>query len=518
MMKRTVLAIWFVAAAVLVAANTYVAYANVRKLIEHGAALGRSQQRIMAADAVLSTLKDAETGQRGYVITGAPEYLAPYTDALKQIDGKLAGLARLTADDAEERAQVAEIRTLADRRLAAAKRTMEIRDRDGLEAASRAIQEDRGKAFMDRIRQVVDDLGRAEERRLAEVRRARDDSVRTAVVTIFGAGIFNLFLVAMIAWAVRRDSVARARTSAAVVHRLALERDNARLIAEVDERRRVNATLTALTARLEQSNRELQDFASVASHDLQEPLRKIQAFGDRLRTRFAGPLGPDGRDYVDRMHAAAARMQTLIDDLLRFSRVTTKAHPFAPVDLNEIARDVLSDLEARIESSAGKVEVGELPTIDADPVQMRQLFQNLIANALKFRRPEAAPVVRVSASMPTEVGTPADDRDARSPKVEIRVADNGIGFEEKYLDRIFNVFQRLHGRDRYEGTGIGLAVCRKIVERHGGTITATSRPGEGATFVIALPTTQPEQPGDSPDAPQHSQADDAQADHHPAGR
>jgi light-regulated signal transduction histidine kinase (bacteriophytochrome) len=344
------------------------------------------------------------------------------------------------------------------------------------------------------------------------MQEARDDSVRAAVATILGAGIFNLFLIAMIAWAVRRDAAARARASEAVVHRMAVERDNARLVAEVDERQRAHATLAALTTRLEQSNRELQDFASVASHDLQEPLRKIQAFGDRLRTKFAQPLGPDGRDYVDRMHAAAARMQTLINDLLSFSRVTTKAQPFAPVDLNEIARDVVSDLDARVESSGGRVEVGDLPTIDADPVQMRQLFQNLIANGLKFRRAEVAPVVRVSSDVPTEGGTPADAEGRRKLCV-IRIADNGIGFDEKYLDRIFDVFQRLHGRDQYEGTGIGLAVCRKIVERHGGAITAISRPGEGATFVISLPAAHREQPGDPPDVPH-----EPQADHDPAGR
>ena len=512
-MKRTVLAIWFVAAAVLVAANTYVAYVNVRKLIDHADAVARSQQRLMAADAVLSTLKDAETGQRGYVITGARSYLKPFEDAIKQIDGKLAELTRLTADDPEERPDVEEIGTLARRRIDEATRTKEIRDSKGLEAASRAIQEDRGKVLMDQVRQRIENLGRTEKRHLTGMRQARDDSARTAVVTLFGAGIFNLFLIAMIAWAVRRDSAARARVADALVHRLELERDNARLAADVEERQRVNTTLTDLTTRLEQSNRELQDFASVASHDLQEPLRKIQAFGDRLRTRFAEPLGPDGRDYVDRMHAAAARMQTLINDLLSFSRVTTKAQPFTPVNLNDIVREVLSDLEARIESSGGRVEVGDLPTIDADPVQMRQLFQNLIANALKFRRPEAAPVVQVTAGVPTSVGmSPAasDGEASHTPRVEIRIADNGIGFEEKYLDRIFNVFQRLHGRDQYEGTGIGLAVCRKIVERHGGTITATSRPGEGATFLISLPATHAPEPGESTDA------HDAQADHHPA--
>src|SRR5205085_2932884 len=202
----------------------------------------------------------------------------------------------------------------------------------------------------------------------------REDSFRTAAATIVGSGVFNLILVGAIAYAVRRHVAAREAATAAAV-------ESARLVSENRQRREANETLTALATRLEQSNRELQDFASVASHDLQEPLRKIQQFGDRLRTRFAAPLGDEGRDYVDRMHAAAARMQTLINDLLSFARVTTKAQPFAPVDLAQIVAEVLVDLETRIETSGGTVEVDPLPTIDADPVQMRQLFQNLIANA-----------------------------------------------------------------------------------------------------------------------------------------
>jgi signal transduction histidine kinase len=184
------------------------------------------------------------------------------------------------------------------------------------------------------------------------------------------------------------------------------------------------------------------------------------------------------------MQSAAERMQTLISDLLGFSRVTTKAQPFRPVDLNVVAAEVLSDLEARVQQSGGAVTIDPLPTIDADPLQMRQLLQNLIANALKFVKPDVLPAVRVSADvLPAEVGGEAET-------VELRVADNGIGFDEKYLGRIFNVFQRLHGRGVYEGTGIGLAVCRKIVERHGGSITARSRPDEGATFVVRLPVRQ----------------------------
>ena len=261
-------------------------------------------------------------------------------------------------------------------------------------------------------------------------------------------------------------------------------------IAITIERQRAQDRLGRTAAMLSQSNRELQDFASVASHDLQEPLRKIQAFGDRLRQKCEGQLSEAGNDYLARMLNAASRMQTLINDLLTFSRVTTKAQPFSKVDLNVIARDVLSDLEVRIEQTGGSVEVSDLPVIDADPLQMRQLFQNLIANALKFRKPDEPSFVKIFANCNSQIAEGATWALANAETWQISVTDNGIGFDEKYLDRIFTVFQRLHGRNTYEGTGVGLAVCRRIVERHNGSITARSKPGQGATFIVKLPSTQ----------------------------
>jgi PAS domain S-box-containing protein len=261
-------------------------------------------------------------------------------------------------------------------------------------------------------------------------------------------------------------------------------------IAMTIERKRAQDRLARTAGMLSQSNRELQDFASVASHDLQEPLRKIQAFGDRLKQKCEGQLSQDGNDYLARMLNAASRMQTLINDLLTFSRVTTKAQPFSKVDLNVIARDVLSDLEVRIEQTGGSVEVSDLPVIDADPLQMRQLFQNLIANALKFRKPDQPSVVRIFADCSSQIAEGATWALTNDEIWQISVADNGIGFDEKYLDRIFTVFQRLHGRNTYEGTGVGLAVCRRIVERHNGSITARSKPGQGATFIVKLRSTQ----------------------------
>jgi light-regulated signal transduction histidine kinase (bacteriophytochrome) len=249
--------------------------------------------------------------------------------------------------------------------------------------------------------------------------------------------------------------------------------------------------LRQFTSQLERSNRELQDFAYVASHDLQEPLRKIVVFGERLKEKSTETLAPESLDYLDRMQKAAGRMQILINDLLTFSRVTTKAHPFAPVNLAVTASEVVNDLEGRIELVKGRVEVGPLPVIDADALQMRQLLQNLIGNALKFRRPEEPPVVKVEAQI-----IPAPDIFGKQ-LCQLSISDNGIGFDEKYLDRIFNVFQRLHTRNEYEGTGMGLAIVRKIAVYHGGDVTAKSKPGQGASFILTLPVVHPKKAQDN---------------------
>lgn len=244
---------------------------------------------------------------------------------------------------------------------------------------------------------------------------------------------------------------------------------------------------------LERSNRELEAFASIASHDLQEPLRKICAFGDRLSTQTASQLDERSHEYLDRILDAAKRMQHLLDDLLGYSRASGKPDSFRRVDIGRVAREVMIDLESHVERVGASVELGELPIIDADPMQMRQLLQNLIANALKFHKPGGKPNVKVwSRRLPgrtTVRGAPVGE------KWEIGVEDDGIGFEEKYAERIFGMLQRLHGRTEYEGTGMGLAICRRIVERHDGELVARSTPGHGATFIATLPASRPKAGG-----------------------
>ncbi len=250
---------------------------------------------------------------------------------------------------------------------------------------------------------------------------------------------------------------------------------------DISKTKEAEAELRRYTEELERSNAELEEFAYVASHDLQEPLRKVQAFGDRLESRYGDSLGDRGLDYLSRMRSSAARMQVLIDDLLTFSRVSSRTTEFVSVDLNEIMKSVLADLEIQIKETDAEFEIDEMPTIEGDESRLRQLFQNMVGNALKYRKEGVPPLIRISATEALENG------EGKAPACLISVVDNGIGFEQEYADRIFRIFQRLHGRDRYKGTGIGLAICRKIVDHHGGKISAVSQEGQGATFSVVLP-------------------------------
>ena len=252
------------------------------------------------------------------------------------------------------------------------------------------------------------------------------------------------------------------------------------VIKDITERREAARIEARQTEELNRSNRELEQFASVASHDLQEPLRKIQMFGARLVQKNGDVLNEDGQTSLGKMMDAARRMDTLIQDLLTLSRIASKSRSFTSVRLNDVVFGVLSDLEARITHSGAQIEVDELPVIQADALQMRQLFQNLIGNGLKFGRPDVAPKIKISSAL-----------DANN-FCTIAIADNGIGFEQEHEHLIFETFQRLHNRNVYEGTGIGLSICRKIVERHGGDIRAASQPGQGTTFFVTLPLKPPD--------------------------
>lgn len=244
---------------------------------------------------------------------------------------------------------------------------------------------------------------------------------------------------------------------------------------DLSRQKQAERSLADYAARLEVSNRELEQFAYSASHDLQEPLRKVQAFASLLELNAGSLLNEEQRDYLTRIGSSAKRMQEMVDSLLSLARITSRPINFSAIDLNQLVNEVLNDLELAVQSSDAQVTVGDLPVIHGDPMQIRQLLQNLIGNALKFRRPGQAPLVQIS-------GRSLDDN-----TVELRVQDKGIGFAIENLQRIFDPFVRLQARRNYPGTGMGLAICRRIVERHDGQISAESEPGKGSTFIVTLP-------------------------------
>jgi len=263
------------------------------------------------------------------------------------------------------------------------------------------------------------------------------------------------------------------------------------LLKDVSELNKKQRELEMRLQQLDRSNRELQEFAYVASHDLQEPLRKIMSFGERLTRKYGEVLTNEGQEYLTRMNNAAQRMENLINDLLSFSRVTRSDLKFEPTDLNQVFSEVIADLDA-IERTKAQIELPDkLPSIEAIPSQMRQLFQNLLNNALKFARPNNPPKVIVRCRQVAGVELP--EIYALLPENDyyiIEIEDNGIGFEQSNAERIFTIFQRLHGRSEYAGTGVGLSICKKIVDNHHGTIFAEGATGKGAIFTVVLPLNQ----------------------------
>ena len=246
---------------------------------------------------------------------------------------------------------------------------------------------------------------------------------------------------------------------------------------EVLVRVKSQLSIVKLIRELKRSNRDLKEFTFIASHDLKEPLRKVINFGDFLKEKITN-VDEEGHRYIAKIQDASIRMNALIDDLLIYSSVSTKEESFERYDLTKIAQDSLINLENRIEITQGKVNIGNLPSIEVDPSQISQLFQNLIGNSLKYHREGTPPVVNISS------------KSSKNEKVEIIIEDNGIGFDEKYTDKIFQPLERLHGRSAYEGSGIGLAICKKIVDRHHGTISVKSAEGKGSTFIITFPEKQ----------------------------
>jgi signal transduction histidine kinase len=406
---------------------------------------------------------DAETGERGYVLTADEAYLKTYADSITSIPQSLHALRRLTSDNPVQGANLDVLELRIGSRLGTLKEIISIRNRQGFAAAQAAIANGPGKQHMDQIRFEVTRM-KEEESRLLLIRTAELDvtTLRARLLIIFGEAVGFCFL--LLAGAVIRQEMTKRGRSEEEIRLL-----NAGLERRIAERTR---ELVARSRDLERSNLELQQFAYVASHDLQEPLRTISSFTQLLAKRYREQLDDKAREFIDFAVDGCKRMQTLINDLLSFSRVGTEAKPLQPVRGELILDRALKSLCVAIQESGAQIHRDPLPVVMADEVQLTRLFQNLIANSIKFR-----------GQQPLRIHISAQRQNAGWT---ISVRDNGIGISPEHRDRIFAIFQRLHTSKEYSGTGIGLAVCKKIAEHHGGAISVRPAPEGGSIFSFTI--------------------------------
>jgi signal transduction histidine kinase len=414
-------------------------------------------------DDIQTSLVDSEDTERAYILLSDDSFLEFYRGSVAQVGLSIKEVRQLTADNPKQQRALDRLEPLVAARFAAMQDCIDARRNEGLQAAIVTIQRKKGKQLMDQLRDEISAM-KLEENRLLNIRAAelKASSRSARFIILFGDSLGFLFLCA--AGFVIQQEMSRRKRVEDEVRRL-----NADLELRVAER---TAELAERAKDLERSNMELQQFAYVASHDLQEPLRTISSFTQLLAKRYQDKLDEKAGEFIGFTVDGCKRMQTLINDLLAFSRVGTQGKPMEVVDCDQVVSRVLKSLRRAVDDSRAVITKEALPVVMADEVQLSQLFQNLIGNAMKFRGREA-PRIHISA-------------ESNGLGWKIVVRDNGIGISEEHKDRIFVIFQRLHTKKEYPGTGIGLAICKKIVERHGGKIWVEPSPGGGSTFCFTI--------------------------------
>jgi signal transduction histidine kinase len=460
------IAIGFVLAIVLVGFGFSMSYLSYTRSQYDNQRIRHTYEVVGRLESILSLLKDVETGSRGYAATSDRIFLESYFAARPQFVPQFNNLMQLLDDNPTQRRAADTLRRLVNARLVLNQKQVQLPPNAPM--ALRQVYLREGKVRMDQVRKQVTRMVATEDI-LMEQRNVQARQSFENTLVIIGALSLLTFVVLLTLYKLLTDELRRR--------------------AEIETQLRAyEQELQEKITLLEASNQELERMAFVASHDMQEPLRKIQAFGGLLTERFSPTLEEDGRLFLSKIITSADRMSTLIRDLLNFSRIGSRRESFEEVALNEIIDTIISELEVTIRETGATVHRADLPTIEAVPGQMSQLFTNLISNALKYVRPNVPAVVSIAAT-PVAGGQYAGLL-PNERCVRLTVSDNGIGFDEKYLDRIFEIFQRLHNRTHYQGTGIGLAICKRVVAYHNGHITARSQEGVGTSFIVVLPLKQ----------------------------
>ncbi|GAB3756114.1 sensor histidine kinase [Spirosoma pomorum] len=460
------IAFGFLVASVLIALGFLMSLLTYDRYNEESKRVQRTQELIGQLQDVLSSLKDTETGVRGFIGSGDRAFLEPYNAALPLIPSQLARLHYLAEESSRQSSRIDTLNKLIEIKLANLARLVSEAER--MTPELRAIYLRVDKRYMDQIRVWSARAIAAEKVLLNTHMEQTDYYFRSAIAVIFVLSLLTFLALGMSYRLLTNELERRQRNE--------------------DQLRAYELQLRDQLRQLESSNEELERFAFVASHDLQEPLRKIQSFANLITDRYTNLFDADSMMFMGKITKSAERMSKLIKDLLNFSRISSHQEEFRPVNLNQIIQRILDDQELRIKGLNVQVELGKLPTIPAVSSQIDHLFTNLISNALKFHRADVTPTLRIQANEVRAGEYPELMTNRRY--VCISVEDNGIGFEEKYIEHIFKLFQRLHGKTTFEGTGIGLAICKRVVLYHHGHITAHSQPNQGTTFMVILPESQ----------------------------
>lgn len=469
--NRVYVPILLLFAFVVVGLNTWLAFRAVNALVHNGYWVDHTWQCIDQVERIMSSAKDAETGNRGFLITGDDSYLAPYTSATHDLPIELDHFEKLTSDNSAQQARIREMRAAVNRRLDLLQQGIDLRRRGSVDSGHALILSGTGKAEMDNLRRIADEMEKAEHVLLIQrTALAKSGSSEARYTLALASCLDFLLIVLMLRYFVRERHM-----------RLATERDAERLAvarAEAEERadevRSLNATLEnrvqLRTAELETTNRELEAFSYSVSHDLRAPLRTIDGFSLALEEDYAGLVDDVGRDYIRRVRNGVQRMGQLIDALLQLSRITRAELNREDVDLSEMANSVVGDIREQ-NPAAITFQIESGLHAHADPRLVKVALENLLGNAVKFSSKVAAPVVEFGWAPEQEAWF---------------VRDNGAGFDMFYADKLFNAFNRLHGDKDFTGSGIGLATVARVVHRHQGRIWARSAVNHGATFWFTL--------------------------------
>lgn len=460
--KNVIIAFVFAAFALLTV--TVISYRSINKFIENSRWLDHTNKVLLDLETLMNLIKESESSYRGLLLIGDKDFIKKYDSIPRHLQERYEHLHFLLRDNRLQDKRLEVLWPVVMKKYEVMNKSISMfRSKEDDKKAALALLKD-SKHLMDVITVLINQMIRAEKTYLVVRTEEQEMSASSTLWAIIILS-FSAMLISVAAfWRINADNV---------------------------EKTKAKLDLEMKVAALNRSNYELEQFAYAASHDLQEPLRKVRAFGDRLQHRYAKHLDDTGKDYIMRMQGAAERMQNLIEDLLTYSRINKKEKGFERTNMSEVLKDILSDISELTRRTHAHITYDELPVIEAIPSLIGQLLQNLIINAIKFRKENTEPVIHISSSI--KKGKELDQVSkifAEKEYARIAITDNGIGFDEKYADKIFVIFQRLHGRTEFEGSGIGLAVCKRICEKHHGYISAYSKVGKGATFVIVLPLVQ----------------------------